>query len=181
MACATASSNDGGVTTLFWLGIISVGMLALLTGIRSTIGAYTAPEVPSLSNVSMKVDTTSWHVDSAKVSAIEYDIEHALEKHGPEQEALAEKCFNESNLKFTYAKSFNEDRRVNLCLNMGNFLAIQVVEKIGGKWHQITKYCNFDLKTIDDMIDYFVVDSGKYGYITYLSDAMKEFILSIFP
>ena len=181
MTLTASSSDDGGITLLFIAIIAGVIIWFILGGIRNVMQTITSPETPPLDNVHIKVDTTLWHVNSAKVSAIEYDITHGMDKHGVTQQELADKCFENSNLKLTYAKSFNEDRRVNLCLSLNNYLAIQVLEKIGGKWHEITKYVNFNLTSIDDMIDYFVTDSGKYGYITYLSDIMKQFVLSIFP
>ena len=104
-------------------------------------------------------------------------ISHAVLKH-KDDAALSLDCFeNNPRLKITVVKPDNENRRVELCLIEDKYMAIRVSEKINGKFEELTRYIDRSYKTVDKMIDYAEVEMGKYGWMDYISDAVKPFLV----
>jgi hypothetical protein len=102
-------------------------------------------------------------------------ISHALTKH-KEDAIAARDCIDKNGPDFTYVKSLDEDRKVQLCFiglnpvtSTFQRLAIRVLQRMkDGSTEEITAYTNSEVTTIEKAIEYIEVDAGKYGFIDYI-------------
>jgi hypothetical protein len=169
-----------------WL-IIAVVVFFVCKGLSNTVGANLisnfniSQSIVEINGIRM---TKSAFDEQSNILQIGYTYSHATFKHMSDLE-LADKCLSNSKYKLTYEKgNFLEtlfgDRRINLCLEPGKFIVIQVIEKINGHWEEITKYIDENYKTIEDMEAYALNDMGKYGYYTYIAKILRDVIME-FP
>ena len=111
-------------------------------------------------------------VYSDLTAQINYEISHGETKHGGDSE-LARSCIKKYGADLTYSR--DDTRRITLCLitdgKVG--LAVQVVEKIQGKWQELTAFCNWDVTTIEAAIGFAEQDMGKYGMFTFVKEVWK--------
>jgi len=106
-------------------------------------------------------------------------LSHGVAKHG--NDALSTRdCMDKNGVDMAYFKTDN--RKIQLCFiglnNDGSFkeLGIRVVEKIKGKWQELTAFTNKDITTFDQAIRFAESDMGKYGYLDYIKDIWKVLI-----
>jgi hypothetical protein len=105
-------------------------------------------------------------------------ISHATTKHN-EAAIVARNCIDRHGMDMFYFKS--DDRGVQLCfINLNGtsfeFLGIRVLEKINGKWEELTAYINEDVTTVDQAISFAEQDFGRYGWIDYVKTCWKSFL-----
>ena len=106
-------------------------------------------------------------------------ISHGVAKHRMDA-VLTRNCLDKYGIDFSYFKT--DTRNVQLCLiepkEDGFYaLGIRVLEKINGKWEELTAYVNRNITTIDGAIDYMEVDMGKYGYVSFIRDVYKGLLI----
>jgi hypothetical protein len=106
---------------------------------------------------------------------ISYDLSHGDSKHGEDAD-IARTCIEKYGADLTYAR--DDVRRIQICLitdgKVG--IAVQVLEKIQGKWQELTSFCNWDITTIQEVAGFVEEDMGKYGWITYVKEIWKGMI-----
>jgi hypothetical protein len=118
---------------------------------------------------------TKEQIYSELSAQISYELSHGPSKHEGDSE-LARSCIEKYGADLTYAK--DDMRRIQICLitdgKVG--IAIQVLEKIQGKWQELTSFCNWDITDINTVIGFVEEDMGKYGWITYVKEIWKGLI-----
>jgi hypothetical protein len=107
-------------------------------------------------------------------------VSHALTKHY-EDSIVAQYCLdNHPELKLTVVKPDNNNRKVELCLIPGENgftgMAIRVMEKIDGKYEELTKYVNWDIKTIEGLIAYAESEACNWGWFSFIGYLIKTVI-----
>lgn len=108
-------------------------------------------------------------------------LSHATKHRG--DAITTRNCIDKNGVDLSYFKT--DTRNVQLCFigldATGKFtaLGIRVLEKINGKWEELTSYMNRDITTLEGAVGYADMDMGSYGYISFVKDAYKA-VLTIF-
>jgi hypothetical protein len=106
-------------------------------------------------------------------------ISHAAIKHGVDAMST-NLCLDKNGADLIYNKT--DTRKVQLCFigldESGKFkkLGIRVLEKISGKWEEITRFSNDNITNVNDAVGFAENDMGKYGWIDYVKDSWKMMI-----
>lgn len=99
-------------------------------------------------------------------------ISHAVSKHSLDA-VIAKNCFDKYGNSIVVVKPENNNRRIELCLlpdDNGLFkgMAIRVSEKVDGYFQEITRYMDYNIKTINGMIDYAECEAGSWGWLDFI-------------